>query len=157
MVNKSTKLRAQKKQDDEKKKSEEKNSGIKMQLKEDGKDMVELKLTTDLGSLSPILDEFFSSPNQFSLTLSPTSPTQFDIVKDSVGPIMISDQERRKTKEAEKKEEAIPFKQQLVAWLKNKNLKLAPIMNVENVNINMNANNEMNIDQIKKFSFQLSP
>lgn len=63
MVNKSTKLRAQKKQDDEKKKSEEKNSGIKIQLKEDGKDMVELKLTADLGSLSPILDEFFSSPN----------------------------------------------------------------------------------------------
>ena len=55
--------------------------------------MVGINFTDDLGSLFPITDDVISSPEHFSPIHFPPSTTQSDIVKDSVGPMMISDKE----------------------------------------------------------------
>ena len=63
-----------------------KQTGLKIQPNEEIKKSTEVSLTVDLGSLSPMSDEFISSLEQFFLTPSMTSPTHYDIVKDGVGP-----------------------------------------------------------------------
>ena len=69
----------------EKKTENRKQSGLKIQPNEEIKKPAEISLTVDLGSLSPMFNEFISSPEQFSPTPSSTSPTHYDIVNDSIG------------------------------------------------------------------------
>lgn len=97
----------------------------------------------ELGPLSPFSDDVISSPEHFSTSPSPTSSTQSDIMKDSIGPMMTSDQEESNKKEAEKKKEESSFKQKLVEWLKSNNLKLAPKEFVELEYVDLNVNNVM--------------
>lgn len=68
-----------------------KDSGKTIQSKIEVLDMDGINLIMDLGSLSPIIDGIISSLAIFSSIHSPPSPTQSDIIKDSVGPMLISD------------------------------------------------------------------
>ena len=86
----------------------------------------------------------------------PPSPTQSDIVNDSVGPMMISDKEEFEMKDIEWENEEEAFKKKLMAWLKNNNLKLAANANVEIKNNDRNVNvvfNAVNLYQIGQTSY----
>ena len=74
-----------------------------------------INLSIDLGSLPPITDVAISSPSIFSPMSHAPSPTQFDIVKDSVGPMMISDKEEVRMEDIEQKNEEDAFKKKLMA------------------------------------------
>ncbi|KGN47663.1 hypothetical protein Csa_018296 [Cucumis sativus] len=92
----------------------ERNTKLKIQPKEDKEEMADLKLVVDLGPLSPLSDEFLSSSDLFTPSLSPTSPTQPYIVKGNIAPMMISDQEEKE--KSDKEEEETTFKQKLEAF-----------------------------------------
>ncbi|TYK06778.1 hypothetical protein E5676_scaffold13G00800 [Cucumis melo var. makuwa] len=105
-----------------------KGSGLKIQPINEVKEPNSFSLTVDLGPLSPFSDEFLSSPDQLSISQSPTSPTHSDLIKDSIEQLLASENEEKsvKEKEEEKSEEEI-FKEKLIEWLKTNNLKLAPV------------------------------
>uniref|UniRef100_A0A9I9CIA4 Uncharacterized protein n=1 Tax=Cucumis melo TaxID=3656 RepID=A0A9I9CIA4_CUCME len=56
----------------------------------------------DLGPLSLFSDEFLSSPDQLSISQSPTYPTHLDIIKDSLGQMLNSKNEEKIEEEAGK-------------------------------------------------------
>ncbi|KAA0025170.1 hypothetical protein E6C27_scaffold541G00090 [Cucumis melo var. makuwa] len=124
------------------KEKNEKQTGLKIQPNEEIKKSTEVSLTVDLGSLSPMSDEFISSLEQFFLTPSMTSPTHSDIVKDGVGPMIISDHEEKDNEEAIQDGNDFAFKKKLVDWLRNNNLKFASMTNDVNLNVETFINNE---------------
>ena len=58
-------------------------------------DLNELNLVMDLSHISPLSDMDFSSPERSSYTPSPTTPTESDIVKDSLANMITSDHEEK--------------------------------------------------------------
>ncbi|KAA0040039.1 hypothetical protein E6C27_scaffold366G00060 [Cucumis melo var. makuwa] len=105
-----------------------KGSGLKIQPINEVKEPNSFSLTVDLGPLSPFSDEFLSSPDQLSISQSPTSPTHSDIIKDSIEQLLVSENEEKSEEEkGEEKTEEENFKEKLIEWLKTNNLKLAPV------------------------------
>ncbi|KAA0039949.1 hypothetical protein E5676_scaffold266G00990 [Cucumis melo var. makuwa] len=94
----------------------------------------EFELVVDLGHISPLSDTDFSCPESPSYIPSPTSPTESDIVKDSLASMMTCAHEDREKKKKENlreeaEEEEVNFKRKLTDWLKENNLRLAADFN----------------------------
>lgn len=91
-------------------------------------------LTIDLGHISPLSETNCSSPDLILSTPSQPSSAQSDILKDGIGPMLISDQDNTEAEDEEQKknEEKIEedknktFKVKLIQWIRENNLKLAP-------------------------------
>ncbi|KAA0055410.1 hypothetical protein E5676_scaffold1428G00260 [Cucumis melo var. makuwa] len=97
-------------------------------------DLNKINLVVDLGHISPLSGTDFSSPERSSYTPSPTTPTESDIVKDSLGNMVMSDHEERgrqslKIQGEETDDDETSFKKKLTKWLKDNNLKLSAEFN----------------------------
>ncbi|KAA0048009.1 uncharacterized protein E6C27_scaffold385G00750 [Cucumis melo var. makuwa] len=93
------------------------------------KELNEINLVVDLGHISPLSDTNFSSPEGSSYTPSSLSPTESEIVKDSLGNMVMSDQEEWEKQslknQGEENDEEANFKRKLTKWLKDNNLRLS--------------------------------
>ena len=91
------------------------------------KELNEINLVMDLGHISPLSDTNFSSPEGSSYTPSSLSPTESEIVKDSLGNMVMSDQEEWEKQslknQGEENDEEANFKRKLTKCLKDNNLR----------------------------------
>lgn len=83
----------------------------------------EIMLTVDLGPLLPILDTLVSSPDIHTFSNMIPSPTQSNILKESLANRNFKKEEALTSQEA--------FKKDLIVWLRNNNLKLTPANELE--------------------------
>ena len=135
----------------------EKERGNQMQTKDEIFYMEGINLSIDLGPLSPITDVAISSPERFSPTTPPPSPTQSEIVKGSIGPMMISDKEDAGLEDTKQINEEDAFKKKLMAWLKNNNPKLTTNSFVDIENEDREAISEVNVMNLYEKGQNSSP
>uniref|UniRef100_A0A9I9D8U8 Uncharacterized protein n=1 Tax=Cucumis melo TaxID=3656 RepID=A0A9I9D8U8_CUCME len=93
-----------------------------------------MELVVDLGHISLLSETNFSSSDDSMYTPSPTSPTESEIVKDSLGNMVMSDQDwskQSKEEQDEKNTEEETFRKKLTKWLNENNLRLTSEFNSE--------------------------
>ncbi|TYK29576.1 hypothetical protein E5676_scaffold655G001820 [Cucumis melo var. makuwa] len=118
-----------------KSRSMERETSQTSRQKDKGKiDPNEFELVVDLGHISLLSDTDFSCPESPSYIPSPTSPTESDIVKDSLASMMTCAHEDREKKKKENireetEDDEVSFKRKLTDWLKENNLRLAADFN----------------------------
>ncbi|KAA0040366.1 hypothetical protein E5676_scaffold142G003990 [Cucumis melo var. makuwa] len=97
------------------------------------KELNEINLVMDLGHISPLSDTNFSSREGSSYTPSPLSPIESEMVKNSLGNMVMSDQKEWEKqslkKQGEENDEEANFKRKLTKWLKNTNIRLSSEFN----------------------------
>lgn len=101
-------------------------------LKETEKKEKAINLAVDLGNISPLLEEMevehISSPDSPVMTPIQTSPSQSEIIRNSLVSLVDREEEEEQIKGWTGKKEISKdlFKKQPINWLKDNNLKLAP-------------------------------
>lgn len=86
-----------------------------------------ITLTVDVDPLSPLLDTLISSPDNHMASDSLPSPSQLDILMDNRNNRQFVENED----ELENKINEEDFKKELIAWLRENNLKLTPANELE--------------------------